>query len=176
VPETKKKISEKPIISEISKELDFSTFDSGRPSINDYLKEYALQNHRSGRAKTYVACIDNNRVVGFYSLCPAEISYKQTVVPLKAGQPKGQRIPVLKLAQLGIDIDYQGKGLGKALLKDAILNCYQAAQKVGGRAIIIDALDEDVMNFYIKLGFEIAIPESKTLMLKISTIEKSLKN
>lgn len=174
MPETKKKIAEKPTLSEISKDFDFSTFDSGRESINDYLKEYAWQNHRSGRARTFIAYIGNNKVIGFYSLCPAEISYEQTVVPLKTGQPKGQRIPVLKLAQLGVDAEYQGNGLGKALLKDAISNCNQAAQKVGGRAIIVDALDEDVMYFYIKLGFEMAVPESKTLMLKISKIHKSM--
>jgi len=175
----KKKIIEKPKVEEISKKHDFTSFDCGRPSINEYLTEYAWQNHRSGRSKTWVVCgndnDNDNEVVGFYSICPAEISYEEVVVSIKSGQPKGQRIPAYKIAQLGVDKDYQGTGLGKALFKDALLNCLGAAKKVGGRVIIIDALDDEVSGFYIKYGFQPATQTSNLMMLKISDIEESLK-
>ena len=174
--EAKKKRLEKPKVEEILKNHDFSSFDCGRHSINEYLADYAWQNHRSGRAKTWVVCgnDNDNEVVGFYSICPAEISYDEVVVDIRGGQPKGQRVPAYKIAQLGVDKDYQGAGLGKALFKDALLNCFEAAKKVGGRVIIIDALDGDVVGFYHRYGFQRAIVTSNLMMLKISDIGKSL--
>lgn len=168
------KPQEKPRVVEISKGFDLGSFDCGQESINDYLSDYAWQNHRSGRARTYIACNSDNDIMGFYSLCPAEISYDEVVISIKAGQPKGQKIPVFKIAQLGVDKKYQGVGIGRALFKDALLNCYNASKIAGGRAVIIDAIDDDIVSFYANYGFEPATKTSNILMLKISKIEKNM--
>lgn len=171
-PQTKPQT--KPVLSEITKEHDCTCFDCERESINEYLKDYAWQNHRSGRSKTYVAHKDDNKVLGFYSICPAEIKYEDVVVDIKKGQPSGQKISGYKIAQLGVDKNHKKQGIGTALLKDALLNAYAAANKAGGRVVIVDAIDEEIVSFYQERGFQTSLENCKLLMIKVSDIKALL--
>ena len=63
-------------------------------------------------------------------------------------------VPIILLARLAVDRSEQGKGLGGALLKDAILCAAQAADLVGCRAVLVHAKDQSAQAFYRRFGFE----------------------
>lgn len=151
---------------------DRSGFGCGKPSLNQYLKKYALVNQQSDISRTYVATRDD-RVVGYYTLTFGSISHENATPKIKAHLPQ-YPIPVMLLARLAVDQKEAGKGLGKGLLKDAMLRTIQAADIGGLRAMLTHAKDEEAKEFYQKYGFEESLIQSLTLMLSIKDIRASL--
>ncbi len=149
-------------------------FDCGHPLLNSWLKRFAWQNQQANAARTYVACLED-RVVGFYSLAVGSVEHAEAPIRIKKGLA-GHPIPVMILARLGVDINYQGMKIGKGLLKDAILRTIQASQYAGIRAILVHAKDELVQKFYKGFGFESSPvdPLQSMLLIKdaVKTIEK----
>jgi predicted N-acetyltransferase YhbS len=130
---------------------DRSQFDCGVEPLNVYLRQYALQNQRKGIVRNYVAC-RGPRVVGYYSL--AYGSAAQAAAPPALTKGIGNYpIPLMILARLAVDLGEKGQGLGKALLKDAVLRTLQAADIAGLKAIFVQAQDQDAERFYAKHGF-----------------------
>ena len=110
---------------------DRTPFDCGVPALNLYLRNYALQNQKKGIVRNYVTTrAESKVVVAYYSLVYAAIDQKRLPAKLVKGLGKYD-IPVMLLARLAVDHREQGKGLGKALLKDAILRTIQAAEIAG---------------------------------------------
>lgn len=136
----------------LAREHDLSHFDCGVAALNDYLCKYALANHQNGSARTYVA-VRGQRVVGYYSLAAGSVSPEQVPERVKKGLAR-HPIPVILLARLAVDRSEQGKGLGAALLKDAILRAARAADLVGCRALLVHAKDQGAQAFYRRFGFE----------------------
>lgn len=136
----------------IDKNHELEAFDCGVPALNDYLKKYALLNHQNRSARTYVATA-GARVIGYYTLAAGSVA--RTTVPSRVGKGLGQYpVPVIVLARLAVDQTERGKGLGKGLLKDALLRILQAAGIVGSRAVLVHAKDQEAAAFYRKFGFE----------------------
>lgn len=111
-----------------------------RASLNDYLRKYAFQNHRNRSARTYVAT-RGNQVVGYYTLAAGSVR-REDVPPRVAKGLTNHPVPVILLARLAIDRAEQGKGLGSALLKDALLRTAHAGEIVGCRAMLVHAKDQ----------------------------------
>lgn len=151
---------------------DRSAFDCGVPALNDYLKQYALQNQRKNAARTYVAT-RGNRVVGYYTLAYGSVSLAEAPPSVKAGLAK-YPIPVILLARLAVDVAERGQGLGAGLLKDALLRTMQAAEIAGLRAMLVHARDDAARAFYEKFGFEPSPIDAYHLFLKVSDIIASL--
>jgi GNAT superfamily N-acetyltransferase len=131
---------------------DITQFDCDTPQLNVFLKSYALQNINNSSARTYVTS-RGNRVVGYYSLAYGSISHAEANIRMAKGLAK-HPIPIILLARLAVDKTEKGRGLGRALLKDALLRTLQAAEIGGLRAILVHAKDESAKNFYEKFGFE----------------------
>lgn len=131
-----------------------TAFDCGVPALNLYLRNYALQNQKKGIVRNYVTThTDSNVVVAYYALVYASIDRKK--LPAKLAKGLGRYdIPVMLLARLAVDHREHGKGLGKALLKDAILRTMQAAEIAGLKLLIVHAKDEGAASFNRKHGFE----------------------
>lgn len=130
-----------------------AAFDCGNAPLNEFLVRHALPNHQSGSAKTFVATTDNHVVVGYYSLAAAQVLYADAPSRLQKGVAR-HPIPVVLLARLAVDQTWQGKGLGPALLKDAILRVLNAAEGIGIRALLVHAKDEKAKAFYEHFNFE----------------------
>ena len=79
-------------------------------------------------------------------------------------------IPVILLGQLAVDLDCQGRGLGGDLIVDASRRALAAADLIGARAVIVQALDERAGNFCERFGFR-AFPEREPLMLLLRISE-----
>ena len=157
----------------MSKAHDRTDFDCEVEALNDYLKKYALQNQKKDAARTYVVTIGENKIVGYYTLAFGSVSYKEATEEVSTGLGK-YPIPVILLARLAVDVSQKGKGLGKALVKDALLRAIQAADIAGLRAFLIHAKDENAKSFYQKFGFLSAPFNELHLFLKMSDIRASL--
>ncbi|MBX3450612.1 MAG: GNAT family N-acetyltransferase [Planctomycetaceae bacterium] len=146
---------------------DRSVFDCGVSALNLYLRNYALQNQKRGIVRNYVTTQkDSKIVVGYYSLVYAALDQKLLPPKLVKGLGKYD-IPVMLLARLAIDRREQGRGLGKALLKDAILRTIQAAEIAGLKLLLVHAKDEDAANFYSKHGFVPILDDPFKLFLPV---------
>lgn len=131
---------------------DLTAFDCGTVALNDYLHKYAWPNHQGRAARTYVVT-RGSRVVGYYTLAAGSVS-RDDAPPRVAKGLGNYPVPIILLARLAVDRSEQGKGLGAALLKDAILRAARAADLVGCRALLVHAKDQGAQAFYRRFGFE----------------------
>lgn len=157
----------------ISESHDVSRFDcGGHEPLNDWLKRFALTNQKNESARTYV--VHRNRlVVGYYSISAGSVSVEEAPARIAKGLV-WHPIPVILLARLAVDKDEKGTGLGKALLKDALLRIAQAADIVGARAVLVHAIDEPAKKFYLHFDFEPSPIHELQLMLLMKDLRKSL--
>jgi GNAT superfamily N-acetyltransferase len=129
---------------------DLAAFDSGEPSLDDWLRKRALANQAGGASRTFVAC-EEKRVVGYYALASGAVTAASVPGRFKRNMP--DPIPVVLLGRLAIDRTWQGRGLGRSLFRDAASRVSQAADVIGIRGILVHALSEDARKFYLALGF-----------------------
>jgi len=140
-------------VEKLTKIQDADEFDCGKEPLNRFLKRFALINQKSGGTQSYVACRGENRIVGYYSLAVGSVDYDASPARVTKGQAR-HPVPVMLLARLAIDRGEQGKGLGRALLKDALLRTLQAADIAGIRALLVHAKDDEARAWYEGFDFE----------------------
>lgn len=128
-----------------------SNFDCGSPPLNEYIRKYALQNQQNRSARTYVAT-RGSRVVGYYTLAAGSVNRADAPDRVAKGLAN-HPVPIILLARLAVDVSEQGQGLGKGLLKDALIRVASAADLVGCRALLVHAKDGTAKAFYERFGF-----------------------
>lgn len=128
------------------------SFDCGQSALNQFLQRFALVNQKSNSAQTYVSC-HGESVVGFYSLAVGSVEPSQAAPRVTKGIAQ-HPVPVMILARLAVDLQHQGAGLGKALLRDALLRTAQAADIAGIRALLVHAKDDPARQWYLNWEFE----------------------
>jgi GNAT superfamily N-acetyltransferase len=128
------------------------SFDCGKEPLNGFLKRFALVNQRNGSSQTYVAC-RGPRMVGYYSLAVGSVMHETAPGRVTKGLAR-HPVPVMLLTRLAVDRAEQGTGIGRGLLKDALLRTIQAADIVGIRALLVHAKDEEAKAWYLKYDFE----------------------
>jgi GNAT superfamily N-acetyltransferase len=149
---------------------DTSRFDCGKPALNDWLKHTALKSE--GRsARCYVACIRGS-VVGYYCLAAGAVQHEDAPRTLRRNLPNPT--PVVIIGRLAVDKAYQQKGLGRALLKDALVRVTKASQLVGARAVLVHAVDQEAVPFYSRYNFRTFPHGNQTLFLPIDEIISTL--
>jgi GNAT superfamily N-acetyltransferase len=136
----------KPQISKLNRVHRVDEFNCGVDPLNLYLTRFALPNQSACGAQTYVAEL-GDRVVGYCSLSAAQVEYAQAPARLAKGMGR-HPISVILIARLAVDRSWQGKGLGAALLVDALRRILTAADIIGVRAITVHAKDEGARRFY----------------------------
>jgi GNAT superfamily N-acetyltransferase len=113
---------------------DVAELDCGTSTLTDWLKRQALKNEVSGASRTYVVC-SGATVVGYYCLAAGAVVRDEAPKPMQRNMP--DPIPVVVLGRLAVDRQYQGRGIGRALLRDAVLRTLQAAEIARVRAILV---------------------------------------
>ena len=147
-------------------------FDCAQPALNQFLQRYALVNQKANSAQTYVCC-QADRVVGFYSLAAGSADPESVPPRVMKGLAR-HPVPVLILARLAVDQNHQGKGLGKALLKDALLRTAQAANIAGVRCLLVHAKDEAARQWYTTWDFEPSPTDPYHLFLMLKDLKALL--
>lgn len=136
----------------LSKEHELAGFDCGKAPLNEFLLKHALQNQSGGATRTFVLT-RGKQVIAYYSLAPASVSPETAPERVMKGQAK-YPVPVILMARFAVDSSEQGRGYGKALLRDALLRALAGSEAIGGRAFLVHAKDEEARNFYLKFGME----------------------
>jgi predicted N-acetyltransferase YhbS len=148
----------------ISEADDVASFDSGEPSLDEYLRKRAWGNHVQGASRCFVTCQDGH-VVGFYALASAAVDRDSAPGPLRRNMP--DPVPVILLSRLAVDRKEQGNGLGSHLLRDAITRSVGVAEHVGVRAILVHALHDEAREFYLRFEFDPSPTDPLHLMLSM---------
>ena len=127
------------------------SFNCGSEALNRFLIRFALQNQSAGARSTYVA-LNEAEVAGYYTLVIGQVDYDSASERLKKGLAR-HPVPVMLLARLAVAVNWQGKGLGAGLSKDAMLRTLQAADIAGIRAFVVHAKDDQARAFYERFDF-----------------------
>jgi len=150
-----------------------TAFNCGNSDLNRFLKKHAYINQLSGNSTTYVVCNHDGSVVGYYTITLASVTHKSAPAKVKSGQPR-YPIPVILLARLAVDSDWQRKGLGRGLLKDACMRVLMVADIAGCRAFLIHAKDEQARQWYMQFGMEQSPTDPLHLLSSIKDLRGSL--
>ncbi len=156
----------------LSAEHDLSQFSCGKPSLDHWLKTRALSNQQKGFTAVLVVH-DAGRVVGYYGLAPTAVIPTTMPRAIRTGQPPDP-VPCLLLGQLATDLGWSGKGIGTGLVKHALERCVAAATLVGGRALMVNAVDTEAAAFWSRRGFLPSKDDPLTLFRAIGDIARSL--
>ncbi len=156
----------------LSDQHQLADFESGEPSLDDWLKRRAAKNQANGSFRTYVVC-EGNAVIGYYCLAAGAIGHADAPSTLKRNRP--DPVPVLVLGRLAIHKDHHQKGIGTALLNDAIRRAIQAADIAGITALLVQAISEQARRFYRSRGFVESPIKPMTLCLMLATVRQALR-
>lgn len=146
---------------------EFSDFSCGEANLDQWLQRRARANQISGASRTFVVC-EGKRVVAFYALASSVIAQAEATGRFKRNMP--DPIPVVVLARLAIDQNFQGQGLGRALFQDAARRIIFASEVIGIRGLIVHTLTESAKAFYLALGMECSPIEPMILMVTLSDL------
>jgi len=160
-------------VEKLSAQHNVKQFRSGKHQLDHFLKKYALKNQNLDSSQTYVVHRDGN-VVAYYSLTVGSASAESCPPTVIADMPPDYPIPVVILARLAVDEREHGRGLGKAILKDALHRITLAADIVGARAVLVYAIDNRAKDFYEHFDFEEFPGGSLHLMLSLKDIRLAL--
>ncbi len=151
---------------------DVLAFSCGKPSLDRWLKTRALSNQEKGFTAVMVVH-EANRVIGYYGLAPTAVLPATLPRSIRTGQPPDP-VPCLLLGQLAADQNYAGKGIGTGLLKHALQRCVVAASLIGGRALIVNAVDIEAAHFWRRRGFIPSKDDPLTLLKSLADIAASI--
>ena len=137
-----------------SKLHNATEFDCGTPTLNQYLVRFATQDRRRNLSQIYVL-IDTNKpthILGYYTLSAAQVDIEQISEQERRRLPR-YPVPCFRMGRFAIQLDMQGRGLGKHLLGCAVDRCLKARREVGAYALLVDAKDAKAKLFYEHFGF-----------------------
>jgi len=138
-------------IEKLTRQHVLDGFDCGHEALNRFLLRFAWPNQQANASQTYVG-LDDNAVIGFYTLVVGEVAYDGAPQRLTKGLAR-HPVPIMLLARMGVRADLQGRGIGAGLVKDAMLRTIAAADIAGIRAFVVHAKDDAARAFYAHLGF-----------------------
>jgi GNAT superfamily N-acetyltransferase len=157
-------------VEPLAQDHGVSEFDCGKhTSLTEWLRRYALQSQQANSTRTYVVHREN-RVVGYYSLSASSVRKEEASERAAKYQP-AHPIPVILLARLAVDKSEQKRGLGPALLKNALQRCLAGSKQIGARAVLVHVIDGNAKSFYQHYGFEQCPVSDLHLMLLMKDIE-----
>jgi GNAT superfamily N-acetyltransferase len=148
----------------LDKDVCLDGFGCGVASLDDWLKKRAYPNQVNGVSRTYVVT-ENGNVAGYYCLASGALALNQVPTAIRRNMP--DPVPVALLGRLAVDTAHQGKGLGVALLQDAVIRTTQAADILGIRGVLVHALSENAKAFYEHHGFVASPVLPMTLILSL---------
>jgi GNAT superfamily N-acetyltransferase len=138
-------------IEKLRRDHPIAAFDCGSAPLNEWLHRFALGNQAAHAAETYLG-LEDGVIIGFYSLVVGQVSFTDAPERLRKGLAR-HPVPIMLLARLAVDLRWQSRGVGRALLRDASFRTIQAAEIAGMRALVVHAKDERARAFYQRFDF-----------------------
>lgn len=162
-------------VEKLSSEHQTLHFKCGKNSLDLFIRKYALINQRADSSQTYVVHQDG-MVIGYYSLSFSSVRHEDAPLAIQAEMPGSYPIPVMLFARCAVHREFQGQGLGQALLKDAFLRTIGASEIGGLAAILVDAIDDKVADYYRSYGFTDCPAGDRKLMIPMKDVRAHLSN
>lgn len=159
-------------IEKLRRDHPIDAFDCGQEALNSWLRKHALQNQGAGGAQTYVG-LAGGAVIGYYSLAVGQIEYNDAPERLQKGLAR-HPVPIMLLARLAVHRDWQKQGVGRALLRDAVLRTLQAAEIAGIRALAVHAKDDQACRYYEQFDFVPSPTDPLHLLVLLKDIRSRL--
>lgn len=150
------------IIQQLSKLHNRKDFDCGDDAINNYLKTQANQASKKSYSQTHVLTDEHTPevIIGFYTLTSCFLHTElQELINIKAPY----KLCGLKLARMGVDVNYQKQGHSGYLIMDALHKTCLVNSSMGVQGLFLDAKNEVLVRYYKHCGFEL-IPDTKRHM------------
>ena len=162
------------VIEKLNKDHDLSRFNCGHDSLDIWLKRFAWTNTANDAVRVYVAHRRDGIVDGYHALAAG--SESRAEAPGRIGHGLAAHpIGVVVLGRLAVDRSEQRKGLRASLLQDALLRAQQAADTVGVRAVLVQAIDAKARDFYLRFGFSPSPIDDLRLMLLMKDLRAFLR-
>lgn len=149
----------------LTSEHELEGFNSGVAELDDWLRRRAHKNQGSGASRTYVVT-NGQKVIAYYCLAAGAVSNASAPSRVRRNMP--DPIPVIVIGRLAVAHSWQGKGFGRALVRDAVLRTLQASEIAGIRAILVHAISEQARQFYESCGFSPSPIDPMTLLVTVA--------
>lgn len=161
------------VVEPLSRAHDRASFDCGEPPLDEFIRRHARQNQERDVSRSYVAVRDTGdlRVLGLYTLASGSVAAERLPDDARRRLPR-YPVPVVHLARLAVD--RSARGLGEALLFDALRRAARAAEVVGMFAVEVVAKHERAREFYLKYGFLPLADDRLNLYLPMATVRALL--
>jgi GNAT superfamily N-acetyltransferase len=150
-------------------------FSCGQAPLDRWLTAYAGQNQLRDAARTFVTTEPDGKVAGYYTLVAAQVEHEHATSTVRQGLSRHFPIPVALIARLAVTTQHQSTGLGRSLLLDALQRVLRASDQLAVRAVTVDALDDRAASFYHHFGFEPSPLASRTLMITLDAVRRTLR-
>lgn len=147
-------------------------FACGKTSLDDWLKAHGFENEGKASRTYVVVPKGSTTIVGYYTLATGSVPLKEVPRKIRHGLPNP--VPVMVLGRLAVDARHSGKGIGPAMLREALKRTLGISREAGVRALIVHAIDDEAVNFYTKYGFQQFPAGTRTMFLPIETLAASL--
>jgi GNAT superfamily N-acetyltransferase len=157
-------------IEKLARSHDVDGFASGRESLDRFLVRHALLSQQANASQTYLA-LSEDRVVGSYTLVFGQV-LRDTAPPRVAQGLPRYPVPIMVLARLAVDSDWQRQGSGSGMLKDAIVRTLSAAEIAGLRALVVHAQDEAARAFYERFAFAPSPSDPLHLLVLVKDLKR----
>lgn len=151
----------------IAEHHQFADFVCEESTLERWLKQRALSNERKGASRTFVVC-NQAQVVGYYCLSAGSVLHESVPGSLKRNMP--EPIPVILVGRLAVHSGWKGKGIGRGLLKDAVLRAVNVSTEIGARALLCHAISQSAKNFYEHFGFVESPVDEMMMMLDLASL------
>jgi GNAT superfamily N-acetyltransferase len=155
----------------INEQHELGAFDSGVPVLDEWLKRRARANQAGGASRTYVVC-DAGPVIAYYALASGAVEITAATSRVRRNMP--DPVPLVVLGRMAIERNFQGRGLGRALMKDALSRVSQAADIIGIRGVVVHAISPVAKAFYLALGLETSRIQPMLLMATLADVRALL--
>lgn len=156
---------------------DVSRFSNGiHPALDQWLRERAHSSEGLS-ARTYVVCPTDepDRVVGYFSISAA-VEQRNVLPTAKLRRRMPDQVPLLLIGRLAVDAPWRGRGVGPALLRDALTRCLAASEIAGARGVVAHAIDEAAVGFYERYGFVRSLLGERVMLMPIETVRSLVGN
>lgn len=132
-------------------QFDRQAFCSNSEPLNQYLKTQVSQDIKRRISTCYLAVTQQDSIAGYYTLAANSILLTDLPDTIRKKMPRYPTVPAVLMGRLAIDKSHLRKGLGSALLVDALKRANNAEMAV--YALIVDAKDDNAKDFYSHFGF-----------------------
>jgi len=154
----------------LSPKADRTLFSCGSDALDGYFRQQVSQDVRRRMAACFVALDPAQKIAGFYTLSSASVMINELPEDIGKKLPRYPTVPAIRMGRLAVDRRFQGRGLGGALLADAL--CRSLRSEIAAYALIVDAKNESAASFYRYHGF-IALPDrAGTFFLPLATASR----